>query len=121
MTNIRLDIPSLKRKNFREKNGSAKQGVCHKDDEIFLSDFIAAMRREFESVALIATSKDSEIPQLSLSEVKINFCYKLSSVSSEGVKIKVLNHQLSDTKGSDLQHLEVKLSDLDVHSELVTK
>ncbi|MDQ7049721.1 MAG: hypothetical protein Q9M92_09330 [Enterobacterales bacterium] len=114
----RIDLSALKKSDFNVKGKSKTSSVEGVDDAILLSDFIAAMRREFESVALIANSKDSDIPQFSISEVKSNFSYKVTSVSSDGVKIKVLYNQLKDNPENNTQHLEINFSDIDVHSAL---
>lgn len=112
----RIELTPLDKENFKPKLNSPKPSEETQVDELFLSDFIAAIRRELEAVALIATPEDSEIPILHLSEVNLDFSYIVTSVTSEGVRVKIRADQLLDNSGNGLQHIGLKLTDIDVTS-----
>lgn len=112
----RIELTPLKKEHFKPKPNTQKPSVNTQVDEIFLSDFVAAIRRELEAVALIAASEESEIPQLSLSEVNLDFSYVVSSVTSEGVLIKIRPDQLADGSANGVQRIGLKLTDIDVVS-----
>lgn len=112
----RIELTPLDKENFKPKLNSPKPSEETQVDELFLSDFIAAIRRELEAVALIATPEDSEIPTLHLSEVNLDFSYIVTSVTSEGVRVKIRADQLLDNSGNGLQHIGLKLTDIDVTS-----
>lgn len=112
----RISLTPLKKGQFILKDAGAIPPKTQPVEELFLSDFVAAIRRELEAVALIAASDDKEVPQLHLSEVNLDFSYAVSSVTSDGVLIKVKPEQLADASAKGVQRIGLKLTDIDVVS-----
>ena len=76
-----------------------------------LAEYLAAVRREMEAVAMIAASDDPEIPRFHLSEVEVDLVCAISEVTDEGLRVVVSQKALAETPDGLLQRVKLKMSD----------
>ncbi len=93
-------------KDFKPSD-SSKQPA----EELRLSEYIAAVRREVEAVALIAAPQDNEVPNFHVTEVELELVCAVSEVSDDGVLVTVTKDKLADLPEFMLQKIKVRMSD----------
>jgi hypothetical protein len=77
---------------------------------------LAAVRRELESVALIAASDDPAVPQLQLADVEIDMAYGVEEVTDAGVRVVIAQGKLAEMPDALVHRIKIKLVDLAVRS-----
>jgi hypothetical protein len=91
-----------------------KPGGNRKPPDPRLAEVVAALRREMEAVALIASSEDREVPRFHLSEVEMDFSYAVTAVEDEGVRVMIDQKGLADLPSQQVHRLKMKIVDADV-------
>ena len=83
---------------------------------LLLGEYLAAVRRELESVALIAASDDPAVPQLQLADVEIDMAYGVEEVTDAGVRVVIAQGKLAEMPDALVHRIKIKLVDLAVRS-----
>ncbi len=96
-------------KDFKASEESKKPA-----QDLRLSEYIAAVRREIEAVALIAAPQDREVPNFHVADVELELVCAVSEVSDEGLRVTVNKESLADTPESLLQKVKIRLTDPDI-------
>lgn len=93
-------------KTFKPTEASMKPA-----EDLRLSEYVAAVRREIEAVALIAAPEDKSVPNFHVSEVELELVCAVSEVSDDGLRVTVDQTKLKNTPEGMLQRIKLKLSD----------
>lgn len=80
-------------------------------EDLLLSEYIAAVRREIEAVSFIAAPQDKAVPNFHVSEVELELVCAVSEVSDGGLRVTVDSNKLKDTPENMLQKVKLKLTD----------
>ena len=91
-----------------------------KDEGLRLMEVTAALRREFEAVALIAAPEDREVPQFQLCEVELNMNYIVTGIDDDGVRVEIDRDEIAKAPQNTVHNARLKFVDLDV-SDLAQK
>ena len=83
-------------------------------EDLRLSEYVAAVRREIEAVAFIAASTDPLVPRFMVSEVELDLVCAVSEVSDDGLRVTVDQAKLAKTPEAILQRVKLRLTDPDV-------
>lgn len=92
-------------------------GTPTREDPLRLMEYIAAIRREFEAVALIAAPEEREVPQFQLAQVDLDIGYSVTKVDDDGVYIEIDQSRLSQTSGNLIHRAKLKFVDLEVNGQ----
>lgn len=93
-------------KDFKPTEDSMKPA-----EDLRLSEYVAAVRREIEAVALIAAPQDKTVPNFHVSEVELELVCAVSEVSDDGLRVTVDQDKLKETPDAMLQRVKLKLTD----------
>ncbi len=93
-------------KNFEPSEDKMKPA-----SELLLSEYIAAVRREIEAVALIAAPQDKSVPNFHVSEVELELVCAVSEVSDAGLRVTVDQAKLKEIPDGLLQRVKLKMTD----------
>ncbi len=96
-------------KEFKPQDGPAKPA-----EDLRLSEYIAAVRREVESVNFIAASSDPNVPKFMVSDVELELVCAISEISDDGLRVTVDAAKLAATPEAMLQKVKLRLTDPDV-------
>jgi hypothetical protein len=114
---LKISSP-IKAKDFRGNRGPIGRPIKPKkpteEDPLRLMEYVAAIRREFEAVALIAAPEEREVPQFQLAEVEVDMSYLVTKVDDDGVFIEIDNAKLSGSANNLVHRARLKFLDLEV-------
>ena len=80
-------------------------------EELFLSEYLAAIRREFEAAAIIAAPESEDVPQFFISDVECELVCAVSEVSDLGLRVTVDRASIETVPESMLQRIKFRLTD----------
>jgi hypothetical protein len=78
---------------------------------LLLGEYLAAVRREFESVALIAASEDPAVPQLQIADVEIELVYGVEEVTDAGMRVAIAQARLAEMPEALIHRVRMRLVD----------
>lgn len=79
-----------------------------------LSEYVAAIRREFEAVALIAAPKDRAVPNFHVADASFEMAVAVREVSDDGVIVISDLDELKDFPQHLVQKMKIRIIDPEV-------
>jgi|GEM_PF-3588191 len=86
-------------------------------ESLRLAEYVAAIRRELEAVALIAAPEDRDVPSFQIAQADIEFAYGIREISDEGVHIELKPDVLREMPEHMLHRIRLRVIDPESCSE----